>query len=587
MGRRMRSRQKISLGGIALIEAFEGLRRKAARLPDGRWTIGYGHTLYAREGAEVSEKDAEDLLRYDLRPVVEAVNDAVRAPLTQNQFDALCAFAFNIGVEPFRQSDALALVNESRLTEAALAIEGWRRADLAGEDVVIDALIRRRAAEKALFLTPDGGAFTPTPSALVRPRLDLDAAEALPGEPPAEIEAPLTGDVAEVRRVPEPEPQQLASSVEITPEPEPAPEPQPAPEPVFERERLPREAVVFSITPAPADGPSLPDQTEVAPPETVTLATSEAESAATAPQTAEAVAAEVTSEAPVESQAELASENREASEPGAEALAASTLAAMAFFAPPEPEPASPPDLQGVPEPQAQPQPEPELPPAPEPAPAPAAKVLRESFSGSRLYGPMAAAALGAAKASAQPPAPLAEPTAAPAPQQPLPVEPVSAFGPPAPPSSRTAAAVTPGEALHVDTRPPPAELVLTPPPEYFDRPDSPGPSEPAAPEPALADEAGEAPLFDQAWGGGANGRIVRHEAPAEEPAVEKRGNGLLVLTAVVGFAAFMGAIAAFLRGRAGGADDITTYAWVLALIGVGCVATSVYFLLKRLGGVAE
>ena len=54
----MLSRHRVSRAAIELIKQFEGYRQKAAQLPDGRWTIGYGHTLTAREGAEVSETSA-------------------------------------------------------------------------------------------------------------------------------------------------------------------------------------------------------------------------------------------------------------------------------------------------------------------------------------------------------------------------------------------------------------------------------------------------------------------------------------------------------------------------------------------------
>src|SRR3989338_247541 len=66
INRPMKSRHQVSRAAIELIKSFEGYRRKAAQLPDGRWTIGYGHTLTARQGAEVSEADAEALLMYDL-----------------------------------------------------------------------------------------------------------------------------------------------------------------------------------------------------------------------------------------------------------------------------------------------------------------------------------------------------------------------------------------------------------------------------------------------------------------------------------------------------------------------------------------
>lgn len=235
---RMRPRYKVSQAGVDLIEAFEGLRAKAARLDDGRWTIGYGHTRSAREGAEVSREDALILLRWvDLPPVEEAINALVSVPLTQNQYDALVAFVFNVGVDAFGDSEVLEHLNQGRLTEAACSLELWRKADIAGDPVVLDALIRRRAAEKALFLAPgEGGA--PSPSPLVRPRPDARAAQFVPARRPAEIEASLAGDRAEVRLVVpyevEPEPE---AATPLRPEAgEPAAEAAPIPESALEEE---------------------------------------------------------------------------------------------------------------------------------------------------------------------------------------------------------------------------------------------------------------------------------------------------------------------------------------------------------------
>src|SRR5215471_15898612 len=99
------TRQQVSRAAIDLIKRFEGYRRKAAQLPDGRWTIGYGHTLSARQGAEVSEADAEALLIFDLMAVAKGVDELVFSELNPNQFDALCAFAFSIGLDAFRGSE--------------------------------------------------------------------------------------------------------------------------------------------------------------------------------------------------------------------------------------------------------------------------------------------------------------------------------------------------------------------------------------------------------------------------------------------------------------------------------------------------
>jgi lysozyme len=190
----MTPRHHVSRAAIELIKRFEGYRRRAARLPDGRWTIGYGHTLTAREGSEVSESDAEALLLYDLIGVAHTVSDLTYADLTQNQFDALCAFAVAIGLDAFRGSDVLKRVNEGAFTQAAFAMELWRKAEFEGERIVIDAMVRRRAAEKLLFLTPANGAWRAVPSAVLRPLRDDDALDTAPRETPAQVIVSLEGD---------------------------------------------------------------------------------------------------------------------------------------------------------------------------------------------------------------------------------------------------------------------------------------------------------------------------------------------------------------------------------------------------------
>jgi lysozyme len=198
----MRPRLSVSRSAVELIKAFEGFRAKSARLDDGRWTIGYGHTLTAREGAELSEPDAEALLLYDLIGAAHAVNEYVFAPLTQNQFDALVSFVFNIGVRAFRGSPTLRRLNEGRPLEAAMAMELWRKSDLEGERIIIDALVRRRAAEKALFLMPtDGWMAAPTP--VLPPKLDYDALGMIPLTSPVAARAATTGDRVYAERDPE------------------------------------------------------------------------------------------------------------------------------------------------------------------------------------------------------------------------------------------------------------------------------------------------------------------------------------------------------------------------------------------------
>ena len=222
---------------VDLIKRFEGYRRSAIKLPDGRWTIVHGHTRTARQGAEVSEADAEALLIYDLMAVTAAIDEHVFTPLTQNQFDALISFVFNIGVDNFLHSAVLRRLNEGALIEAAFALEIWRRADFEGERIVMDALVRRRAAEKALFLTPQEG-WIATPTPVVEPRADyrpeLAAPPPRPESNPEIDESPDMLTQADDGLSP---PQRAAAALAarlraVIPEPEPPPtEPVEAAEP--------------------------------------------------------------------------------------------------------------------------------------------------------------------------------------------------------------------------------------------------------------------------------------------------------------------------------------------------------------------
>ena len=307
----MLSRHRVSRAAIELIKRFEGYRRHAAQLPDGRWTIGYGHTLTAREGAEIPESDAEALLVYDLIAVQHAVNESVYAPLTQNQFDALCSFAFNIGLDNFRRSQVLKRLNAGAAVQAACAMELWRKADFEGERIVVDALVRRRAHEKALFLTPENGGWTPAPSSILRPVIDLDALDLVPLRRPVEVEASFEGDRITLRRedlppdepAPEPTPIQPATpavsaaaeavsarleTIFAEPGPEPEPLPEPEPERLAEREAEAAEATVSEAAQEAVEGPvEVRPQADFAPPITETVesepeAGSEAEPAAEA-----------------------------------------------------------------------------------------------------------------------------------------------------------------------------------------------------------------------------------------------------------------------------------------------------------------
>ncbi len=553
----MRPRQKVTRTGILLIAAFEGLRRRAGRLPDGRWTIGYGHTLSAREGAEVSEADAQALLHFDLLPVAEAVNNLVYTPLTQNQFDALTAFAYNVSIETFRTSDVLKRVNEGRLTEAACALDLWRKADLSGEPVILDALIRRRAAEKALFLTPLDG-FVPTPSPLVRPTVDTDLAPALPQTRPAEIDVSMEGAVAEVVRRVAPfevshEPIEITRSDAETPETLPeqsvpveaaySDELVVAPD-VETTQEIDTQALESSepgaeamapveaqpVEPAPpeplADIPSFDTAPNIAPvvelvaPEAVEPGASEAEAVepeAVEPETVEPDTVEPDTVEP------------DAVEVFPEAAPVEAVEAAEELAPVEVFPTAE---------EAQPESEPE-------AAIPAVGAAVE-----RIYAPEP-------EPEAEPEAEAApEPTPEPVAPEPLPFEPPSGWS-------------------------------LTPPPEVIEQP--PSRQDTAPPKPTNEDEdRDQVALFDPSDADqGVAGRIIRYEDIDDGMDIPDRPTtGPFILMGVIGLAAFGGAISAFIKAN-NQVDGLEAVAWLLALIGACLVGTSIYFLLKRLGGVED
>lgn len=137
--------------GINLIKEFEGFRSNAYPDPatgGAPWTIGYGTTKGVKKGMTVTQAQAEQLLRDDVKVFEEAVRKAVKVPLTQNQFDALVSFTYNVGPGNMTTSTLIKLINLKEYKSAAEQFLRWNKA--AGK--VMAGLTRRREAERKLFL---------------------------------------------------------------------------------------------------------------------------------------------------------------------------------------------------------------------------------------------------------------------------------------------------------------------------------------------------------------------------------------------------------------------------------------------------
>lgn len=157
---------KTSQTGLNLIEEFEGCILgayddatdrvvPAGGSSRGTLTIGYGHTSDAGPpkvyvGQRITKQQANEILASDLAKVEQQVSSRVKVPLNQNQFDALVSFTFNVGPGALSRSGVLKNVNAQKWQAAADAFMQWTR----GNGQVLQGLVRRRKAERALFLTP-------------------------------------------------------------------------------------------------------------------------------------------------------------------------------------------------------------------------------------------------------------------------------------------------------------------------------------------------------------------------------------------------------------------------------------------------
>ncbi|MEO1038274.1 MAG: glycoside hydrolase family protein [Pseudomonadota bacterium] len=221
----MKPRLKSSRAARDLIKAHEPFH--GAAVQRGRtWVVGYGHTAAAREGAAISPDDAELLLLYDVLQAETAITETVGADLPDAVFDALVSFACSMGTGAFKVSDVARLARDGQHREAAAALETWVRAQENGRLVVSETLARRRAAEKALYLSAlDDDAPVIVEEAAAQP--DAPAPVAEPVELDIQFEEPTVEAPA---MEPHAEPVEELQEPDLEAEPEPEPESAPEPE---------------------------------------------------------------------------------------------------------------------------------------------------------------------------------------------------------------------------------------------------------------------------------------------------------------------------------------------------------------------
>lgn len=132
-----------------LVKKYEGCRLVGYLDMVGVPTVGYGSTSDVALGERISQAEAEDRLKEDMEAAEACVNANVTAELTQNQFDALCSWVFNLGCKRFKSSTMLQKINASQWDQASIELKKW---DHAGGRTV-EGLMRRRRDEAKLFDT--------------------------------------------------------------------------------------------------------------------------------------------------------------------------------------------------------------------------------------------------------------------------------------------------------------------------------------------------------------------------------------------------------------------------------------------------
>lgn len=162
----------ISQNGIQEIIRHEGIARHDNRTKRyyvyndaaNKQTIGIGHLLTNAEKRTgridtsvvtvpfkngLTLEQCHDLFRKDIRKFEKAINTIVKVPLSQNQYDALVSFIFNIGIDAFVRSTLLRKLNARDYEGAANELPRWNKAG----GRVVRGLTLRRASERKLFLS--------------------------------------------------------------------------------------------------------------------------------------------------------------------------------------------------------------------------------------------------------------------------------------------------------------------------------------------------------------------------------------------------------------------------------------------------
>lgn len=142
--------------GRQFIARHEGEKLTVYRDVAGFLTVGVGHLVLPndklRYGDSITAEQSDAFLQADLRSAEDAVNQLVRVPLSQNEFDALVSLFFNLGRKNLANSRTLRFLNNGDKQRFGDALLQWNKATIKGRLQAVKGLTIRRLAEQKLFL---------------------------------------------------------------------------------------------------------------------------------------------------------------------------------------------------------------------------------------------------------------------------------------------------------------------------------------------------------------------------------------------------------------------------------------------------
>lgn len=140
--------QKLTLD---LVKFFEGFYSKTYNDGFGNITIGYGFTKHTLPGLKwgdtISQSESDEYLYKVLKKREQFIYENIKVPITQEQFDALISWIYNIGRSAAKRSTLIKKINNGEYESAAKEFLRWNH--VRGRQV--KGLTIRRTKEKILF----------------------------------------------------------------------------------------------------------------------------------------------------------------------------------------------------------------------------------------------------------------------------------------------------------------------------------------------------------------------------------------------------------------------------------------------------